>query len=47
MGDKNNVVKNFEGNQNASNIDRLLYLKQQKGIIERVRQAIEKFQQIV
>lgn len=46
MEDKNNVVESFEGNQNASNIDRLLYLKQQKSIIERARQSIGKFEQI-
>lgn len=43
---KNNVEESFGGSQQTSNIDRLLYLKQQKNIIEKARQAIETSKQI-
>lgn len=35
-----------EKDQNGSNVDRVLYLKQQQNIIERARQLIEKSEQI-
>lgn len=35
-----------EKDKNNSNIDRLLYLKQQQNIIERARESIEKFKVI-
>lgn len=43
---KRDIEESFEEKQNGSNIDRLLYLKQQKDIVERSRQAIDKFKQI-
>lgn len=43
---KNNVEDRFEENQTSSNIDKLLYLEQQKNMIEMARQSIEKFRQI-
>lgn len=42
---KDNIEK--EEKQNDSNVDRLLYLKQQKDMVEKSRQSIEKFEQIL
>lgn len=43
---KNNIEKSIEENQKNSNIDRLSYLEQQKDIIEKARQSINKYKQI-
>lgn len=46
MENINNIEKSFEEEPKDSNVDRLLYLKQQKDIVERARQSIEKSKQV-
>lgn len=41
------LEKNLEKEKNDSNIDRLLYLKQQKRIVEEAKELTEKFKQII
>lgn len=47
MENKEDIKESFEEKKNDSNVDRLLYLKQQKDIVERTRHLIEKSKQIV
>ena len=42
----NSEEKDFEENETSSNVNKLLYLEQQKNMIEEARKSIQKFREI-